>query len=457
MSIPEQWPSQSCHNVTVSNGTACFTNRWPDLGATKGIVSCQPGLIRRDGNDLSKNLTKIADTLASMTNQAASSAGTVAEQGMSFVGCAAEAALAATVAYYFNQAQKELSLVLQEFDLMLEFFGDIFQLATQVTDPIKFLIDDTDKTFQELICYVDTSDGTAISRTLTQHSTLHVGLNALASIQGVASLNIVSELLTLLTQAVTGVFTDYEQYITAQGSLVLGWTQAMRLCKTKWEFPDLENPEQQDPEEDDEDEWLPRYEIYTKAGTPISVLRGLEHALGGEGEELTTQDNDGSLIMGYVVDLNIMQATLPMTMPFINWTLRFVWDGGDDDSLKDWYLPESGHYDGASPSSTKTMESSVNSSFARTLNISALATVPIMNGLSNSTHAEPWNTTNGLTKRQDPWNPDGYLDPIAFDRQRLGPVSPGHWLKSLCQEKGQNLASGNAYVSRDSPPRGQGS
>lgn len=171
-------------------------------------------------------------------------------------------------------------------------------------------------------------------------------------------------------------------------------------------------------------DWLPRYEIFTKAGTSLGTLRGLEHALGDRGSELSTQDGEGSLIMGYVVDLNVMQATLSLTMPFVNWTLRFVWDGNEDDS-----------------DSTFDITPSDMSFFEPIVPREATAE----EGLPNNdrpgySRARDETATTGH-KRQASWNEYGYPDPVGSSRQRLTPeqVSYGHFLKSLSQQKGENL------------------
>lgn len=90
--------------MNANNGSDCFAVRWPDLVVTDGTVPCQPQTARRDVAGAIKNLTEIADQLAKLTNTAASEAGSTVSQGLSVVGCAAEASFQATVAYYFAQA-----------------------------------------------------------------------------------------------------------------------------------------------------------------------------------------------------------------------------------------------------------------------------------------------------------------------------------------------------------------
>lgn len=106
IATPTQWSGADCQNVTVNNGTACFAARWPDLVVTDGTVPCVPPPMgkRDDVTGAIKNLTEIADQLAKLTNMAKSAAGGSVSQGLSVVGCAAEASFQATVAYYFAEA-----------------------------------------------------------------------------------------------------------------------------------------------------------------------------------------------------------------------------------------------------------------------------------------------------------------------------------------------------------------
>lgn len=252
-----------------------------------------------------------------------------------------------------------------------------------------------------------------------------------------ATQNIALSVMEVALGAITAVFDEYTTYITAAGSLTLGWTQAMRLCKTKWQIEDLSEPEQQEPEEDDEDEWLPRYEIFTKAGTDISLLQGLERALGGEGTELATADKDSSLIMGYVVDLNIMQALLPQTMPFVKWTLRFVWDGTEDTDGDGFDITPSdmSKFDelGTTSGSTDEESSLYSDIFSRGRRDTSTSHRGGDGGESGSKNLFP--------KRFEPWSEYGFPDPVGNKRQDLGNASPSHHLKSLSQQKGEDLDS----------------
>lgn len=91
----------------------------------------------------------------------------------------------------------------------------------------------------------------------------------------------------------------------------------------------------------DEDDYLPRYAIYTKIGTSEASLKGLEHALGDGGWELSTTSYDTSLPSGYVVDVNLMQAQLPSTMSSVRWSCKKVWEGNNvTDQGYDLVIPQ---------------------------------------------------------------------------------------------------------------------
>lgn len=335
-----------------------------------------------------------------------------------------------------------MTTITWDLELIQQFFTTVLGQSKQVTAPVTVWIDEVDASFQQLACYTNTPEGrtSAIWRTVTKHTALHAGLNTLVSLQAVAGENLLERALTALTSVLTGMFERHTQYIGSEGSIVQGWTQAWRLCQTQWDLPALEDPAEQEPDEDDEDDWLPRYEIFTRAGTGIGALRGLEHALGGGGSELATQDGEDSLIMGYVVDLNIMQATLPLTTSFVNWTLRFVWDGNEDDSDSAFDITPS------------------DMSFFEPINPrEALAEegLPKDDMLEDSRAGSETATTGH--RRQAPWNEYGHPDPVGNSRQRLTPaqVSNGHFLKSLSQQKGENPDSIDYHTYESS--RGEGS
>lgn len=166
------------------------------------------------------------------------------------------------------------------------FFTSILGLNRKVTEPVNIWIDDVDMQFQALACYMNTDNGreTLIWRTLEKHTTFHAGLNTLASINNIVQVNAITTLIEeVLTTVFTGMIAEFEQYITTNGSIIQGWTQAWRICTTKWDIDSLDTPEQE-PDEDDKDDWLPRYQIFTTPDASMTELQAMEHALGGGGK-----------------------------------------------------------------------------------------------------------------------------------------------------------------------------
>lgn len=408
-------PFGECQPSDV-NGDVCFTQRWNSTSMEGGRITCQADagsqlFSRGVPGDIKGNLTAVADALSQVKN-VAGQVTNAGEQGLSTVGCAAQTAFEQVAAYYFLMVQEEVSVVTEAWIVIGDFFRVVLGLMTAVTTPVGFWIDDTDEQFQTLACYVSDSDS-AIWRTLSKHTALHQGLNTLASLSNVITVSGLFE--EIMRVVFGGLFAEYQQFITASGSITQGWTQAMRVCTTKWDIDSLQDPEEQEPEEDDEDDWLPRYQIFTTPDTSMAQLKALEHALGGSGWEISSS-NATDWIKGYVVDLNIMQALLPQTMPFISQTNRFVWDGSE---------------------STSIIQDDPTGSTRR----------------STEQKRSCFNVTDAAHKHQGrAFDPNAW--PVPTGEQRLS-LDDGHYLKTLSQQKGQDLNSFTDYTYAD--PQGQGS
>ncbi|KAJ4421908.1 hypothetical protein N0V82_003405 [Gnomoniopsis sp. IMI 355080] len=408
-------PFGQCQPSDV-NGDVCFTQRWNMTATEGGSITCQADsdsrLFSRDiPGDIKGNLSAIADALSEVKD-VAGQVTNAAEQGLSAVGCAAQVAFEQVAAYYFNMVQQELSVVTEAWIVIGDFFKMVLGLMTAVTTPVGFWIDDTDQQFQTLACYVSDGDS-AIWRTISKHTALHQGLNTLSSLSNVITFSgLIEEIMSVIFGSL---FAEYDQFITASGAITQGWTQAMRVCTTKWDIDSLQDPDKQDPEEDDEDDWLPRYQIFTTPDASMAQLKALEHALGGDGWEISSS-NATDWIKGYVVDLNIMQALLPQTMPFISQTQRFVWDGSESTSIiKDEPA-------GSTKRSTEAKSS-----------------------LSN-------NTAKAHNHQARAFDPNAWSVPTGDQRLSL---DNGHYLKTISQQKGQDLDSFTDYTYAD--PQGEGS
>lgn len=302
--------------------------------------------------------------------------------------------------------------------------GALFGYNTKVTSPVKVWIDDNDEAFQELVCYID-DDGSRIWRAIEKHSSLHAGINALNSMNSVIHQNLIIILIEIIVKdLIQSLYDEYSAYITSTGHIIQGWTQAWRLCTTQWDSSSLENREEE-PDEDDEDDWLPRYQIFTKPDSSISSLRGLERVLDSEGWEAAY---NGEVFKCYVVDLNIMQALLPRTMHFVDETFRFVWEGPGNDSTStgsklqtDFELEPFDFEKLTSASASENMSSGV----------------------------EPGRDDD---KEGQNFDPTSWPAPTGSERM---PRPIGHYLKSLSQQKGEALWSSEYYTYAE--PRGEGS
>lgn len=317
-------------------------------------------------------------------------------------------------------AQKEWSVIEGKIEMIKTILTTIFGLNKKVTSPVHVWIDETDQAFQELICYVD-DDGSRVWRAMEKHSSLHLGLNALNSMNDIINQNLVILVIKLVfTNLIQDLYDQYAAYITSSGHIVQGWTQAWRLCTTKWDSGSLENPEEK-PDEDDEDEWLPRYEILIKPDAKVSSIRSMERILANQGWEAI---HDGNVMKGYVVDLNIMQALLPETMPFVQKTLRFVWEGPKSDSK------------------------STGSGFQAELDLR-----PLDVGRFTSGNAFRNNISAAESEKlaQD-FEPNHWPEPTGSLRMEK---SLDDHFKSLSQQKGQDLGSFDYYTYAE--PRGEGS
>lgn len=314
-------------------------------------------------------------------------------------------------------AQQELSVIQKEIEFIKSFFTTLFSMNHGVSDPVDIWIDDNDEAFQELVCYID-DDGSRIWRAMQKHSTLHAGLNALSSINDIVNQNLIILIVEVILKGlVQSLYDEYSAYITSTGHIIQGWTQAWRLCITNWDNDSLQNPEEE-PDEDDRDDWLPRYQIFTTPDSSISSLRGLERVLDADGWEASF---DGKVLKGYVVDLNVMQALLPSTMSFVDETFRFVWEGPDKKSST------------RADAEFLTRMDFEQSDFEQ-----------------SSPNATPGNRS--AEKDRDPFDPSKW--PAPTGSQRMARPYGSH-LKSLSQQKGEDLRNLDSYTYAD--PRGEGS
>lgn len=305
-------------------------------------------------------------------------------------------------------------------EMIKKFLSTILGYNDEITNPIKVWSDQNDEAFQKLVCYID-EDDSRIWRALRKHSSLHTGLNALNSMSDIVHENLIVVVVeVVLKDMIQSLYDEFSAYITSIGHIIQGWTQAWRLCTTKWDTESLENRLEW-PDQDDKEFWLPRYEIFTKPESSISSLRSMERVLGGLGWETSY---DSHVPKGYVVDLNIMQALLPETMPFVEKTFRFVWKGPGNDPMST----------GAGFSAEFELEPFDLEQFTST-NASKNMGAP----------------ANPQALNQD-FNPSDWPAPTGSERIKK---RYGDHFKSLSQQKGEDPDSFDYYTYAE--PRGEGS
>lgn len=298
-----------CHDVASNGMSICYSKRFPSWNATQDTVAIPAGPSQNEYS----NITAIAEALQTVGNH----------DGLAAVARGSFGAYEGVAAYYFGRVQTPLDEMTSSDQNVTDFYHDISSSGQNVTSDGSTWIPQADEMLQNLMCHIDTSDGTSsrLVRALSKQSTLHTGINTLTSISNV------DESQKSLRNLIQDLFDNYVSYIGRESSIIQGWTQAYRLCVTKWDEASLSKPQSQKPIPDDIDGWYATYSMIISPGTTMDQLRGLEHALGVEGSETVPVDGNPDLWKAYTADLNLVQATLPDFTTFVNKTSRFVWDG----------------------------------------------------------------------------------------------------------------------------------
>lgn len=298
-----------CHDVTSNGMSVCYYKRFPSWNATQEKVVIPAG---GDVNPYS-NVTAIAEALETVGGY----------NGLAGVGCESSDAYKDVAEYYFGRVQSPLGSIMSSDQNVADFYHALSSSGQNVTSHGSTWIPPADEMLQNLACHIDTSDGksSGLARTLHKQSTLHIGINTLVSIANVDASQ------TTLQHLIKDLFNDLTLYIGRESAIIQGWTQAYRLCLTKWDEGSLSNPQSQKPILDDIDGWYAKYAMIISPGTTMDELRGLEHALGVEGSETAPLDGNPALWKAYTANLNLVQAKLPSFTSFVNTIERSVWDG----------------------------------------------------------------------------------------------------------------------------------
>lgn len=388
-----------CHDVTANGSSVCYSKRFPSWNATQDTVN-----ILSDGDENPySNITAIAEALE----------GFGIHGGLSGAGCESTEAYTNVAAYYFGRVQTPVEGVTSGDQNVTDFYYYLSSYSQNVTSLGSDWITHADEILQNLMCHIDTgtSDGNSsrIVRALNKQSTLHTGMNTLESITNVDKSQ------TSLRNLIKDLFDNYISYIGRESSIIQGWTQAYRLCYTKWDEGSLSFPQIQKPIRDDVDEWYAAYTLIISPGTVMDELRGLEHALGVEGSETAPADGNPALWKAYTANLNLVQATLPDSTAFVNMTYRFVWDGEPVDGDDPYAV--TGVQD-SDPGSSETSR--------------------LSNSTANLDTAHSFN-------QQDSFNPMLFPPPTAGAQSVTGLTGNNH-LKVISQQKGQALTSPGYYT-----------
>lgn len=194
--------------------------------------------------------------MSSLQNAAADAASGTFQTGVQAIGCEAQQAFQQVVGYYFTEVVSQMNVIGQDIEYLKLFFGAVLGYSALVTKPASYWVDGMDQSFQSLVCYID-DDGSRIWRTVSKHSTLHAGLNQLASLQNVAEVNLVVQIVELVIKLISNnLLKEFSDKIGAAGALMQGWTQTWRICSTKWDLGNLEKPGSEEADEEDEDEYV---------------------------------------------------------------------------------------------------------------------------------------------------------------------------------------------------------
>lgn len=408
-----------CHEVTANGMSVRYSKRFPSWNATQDTVT-----IPSDGDENPySNVTAIAEALETFGIY----------DGLSGAGCESTEAYTNVAAYYFGRVQTPVEGITSSDQNVTDFYHYISSYSYNVTSHGGVWIPYADEILQNLMCHIDTgkSDGNSsrIARTLNKQSTLHIGINTLESIANV------DESQASLRNLIEDLFENYVSYIGRESSIIQGWTQAYRLCYTKWDEGSLSFPQIQKPIRDDVDDWYAKYFILANPGTTMDQLRGLEHALGVEGSETAPADGNPNLWKAYRANLNILQSNLPAYSSFVNLTLRQVWDGKPADGDNPFEVISNADTASSRSSRLPGVTNNLNTAY------------------DSDDEGPGIDEPDGDRFDQQKWDPRASPPPSA--NAQSVPLQGRAHLKVISQQKGQAPSNTDSYTF--APPAGEGS
>lgn len=239
---------------------------------------------RQTGNVTRDELQKIAKTLADILPGGSSASGSGGGgQTLAEFSCGAEEMYGKLAWSFFDMGLKPKNIITLGLDIIEGIFKAFFSLSDPLVSNIQTWIDTVDMEFSELTICLDCANNfedSAICRALARHSDIHRSMNTVTSVKNVAHKNVILKIIEAVLNSTLSYYrNNVFDFVGNWGSLITGWQQAHRLCRTQWDFDHLDQPNEEDKESDDEDDWYPRYDMQLKPGTSYGDLQSLKPLL----------------------------------------------------------------------------------------------------------------------------------------------------------------------------------
>lgn len=270
-------PDEVCfykRNLTSTCGSDSHRSRsllWGSIG------------LRQAGNITKDELQNIAKTLADILPGGNSGSSGSGGQGLAQFSCHAEEMYGKLAKSFFEMGLKPKNIITLGLDIISGIFKAFFSLSDPLVSDIHKWIDTVDRTFSELTVCLDCANHfgqSAICRALSTHSDIHKSLNTVTSVKNVAHKNVIVKIIEAVLDSTLSYYrNNVFDFVGNWGSLITGWQQAHRLCRTQWDFDHLNQPDVEEKEPDDEDDWYPRYDLQLKPGTTYADLQTLKPLL----------------------------------------------------------------------------------------------------------------------------------------------------------------------------------
>lgn len=361
-------------NLTSTCGSDSHPSRFP---LWDSIGSRQAGNITRD------ELQKIAKTLADILPGGNSGSSGDGGQGLAQFSCHAEEMYGKLAWSFFDMGLKPKNIITLGLSIIEGIFKAFFSLSDPLVSNIQAWIDRVDVEFSELNVCLDCANNfgqSAICRALAKHGDIHRSMKTVTSVKNVAHKNVILKIIEAILNSTLSYYRDTVfDFIGNWGSLITGWQQAHRLCRTQWDFDHLDQPDEEEKEPDDEDDWYPRYDMQLKPGTNYADLQSLKPLLDQAAGFDVGADSSYVPDMGaaYVMEVHPRQVDLVRMHNAVDFVRCMgIWsraskDRNDswiqrsysDDVSKTWSPPATDIKDDDPPPSEPTSDSSQSQAF----------------------------------------------------------------------------------------------